>query len=81
MFPGRHSDVPPAFQWSPCDSEVFVSEYFSVGVLKKVSRENINVGEVTSHGIAAGLHLGDVSLVSQLRQIISLLLSSLHKDK
>jgi hypothetical protein len=44
-------------------------------VLKKVSRENINAREVTSHGIAAGLHLDDVPLASRRRQILSLLLS------
>jgi hypothetical protein len=81
MFPGRHSFVPPAFQWTPCDSEVFVSACFSVELLKKVSRENINAREITSHAIAAGLHLGDVPLASRLRQILALLLSSLNKDK
>lgn len=79
MFPGRHSYIPPAFQWAPCDSEVFVSECFSVGVLKNVSRDHINAREVTSHGIAAGLHFDDVPLASRLRQILSLLLFSLNR--
>ena len=40
-----------------------------------------NAGEVTSHDIASGLHLGDVLLASRSRQINTLLLSSLHTDK
>jgi hypothetical protein len=39
-FPGRHSYVSPAFQWAPCDSEVFVSACFSVrSVEKSFTRE------------------------------------------
>jgi hypothetical protein len=37
-FPGRHSYISPAFQWAPCDSEVFVSSCFT-SVEKSLTRE------------------------------------------
>ena len=37
-------------------------------MLKNVSRENTNAKEVTSRGIAAGLHFDDVPLASRSRQ-------------